>query len=49
MKSAPKSSGSTVLGINAYHGDSAACLLVDGKLAAAIEEAQVFGPGPANR
>jgi len=27
-----------VLGINAYHGDSSACLLVDGKLVAAAEE-----------
>ena len=27
-----------ILGINAYHGDSAACLVVDGKLVAAIEE-----------
>jgi len=28
----------TVLGLNAYHGDSAACLFVDGKLMAAAEE-----------
>lgn len=28
----------TVLGINAYHGDSAACLVVDGQLVAAAEE-----------
>jgi carbamoyltransferase len=28
----------TILGLNAYHGDSAACLLVDGKLIAAAEE-----------
>src|SRR5260370_27992041 len=27
-----------VLGLNAYHGDSAACLFVDGKLIAAAEE-----------
>src|SRR3989344_7193849 len=27
-----------ILGINAYHGDSAACLVVDGRLAAAAEE-----------
>ncbi len=27
-----------ILGINAYHGDSAACLVVDGKLVAAVEE-----------
>src|SRR5437660_1655337 len=27
-----------ILGLNAYHGDSAACLLVDGKLVAAAEE-----------
>jgi len=27
-----------VLGLNAYHGDSAACLFVDGKLVAAAEE-----------
>jgi predicted NodU family carbamoyl transferase len=25
----------TILGINAYHGDSSACLVVDGKLVAA--------------
>ena len=29
---------STILGLNAYHGDSAACLFVDGKLVAAAEE-----------
>ena len=28
----------TILGINAYHGDAAACLVVDGKLVAAAEE-----------
>lgn len=28
----------TILGLNAFHGDSAACLFVDGKLAAAAEE-----------
>src|SRR5947207_13690473 len=28
----------TILGLNAYHGDSAACLIVDGKLIAAAEE-----------
>ena len=27
-----------ILGINAYHADSSACLLVDGKLVAAVEE-----------
>lgn len=27
-----------ILGLNAYHGDSAACILVDGKLVAAAEE-----------
>ncbi len=27
-----------ILGLNAYHGDSAACLFVDGKLIAAAEE-----------
>src|SRR3989442_3425882 len=27
-----------VLGVNAYHGDSAACLIVDGNLVAAAEE-----------
>lgn len=27
-----------ILGINAYHGDSAACLVIDGKLVAAAEE-----------
>ena len=29
---------SIVLGVNAYHGDSAACIVVDGKLVAAAEE-----------
>jgi carbamoyltransferase len=29
---------SLILGINAYHGDSSACLLADGKLVAAAEE-----------
>ena len=29
---------STILGLNAFHGDSAACLFVDGKLVAAAEE-----------
>ena len=28
----------TILGLNAYHADSAACLIVDGKLIAAAEE-----------
>ncbi len=28
----------TILGLNAFHGDSAACLVVDGKLVAAAEE-----------
>ena len=28
----------TILGINTYHGDSAACLVSDGKLVAAVEE-----------
>src|SRR6059058_3069018 len=28
----------TILGLNAYHGDSAACLFVDGKLVSAAEE-----------
>ena len=28
----------TILGVNAYHGDSSACLIVDGKLVAAAEE-----------
>jgi len=27
-----------ILGINAYHGDSAACLLIDGQMVAAAEE-----------
>ncbi|PWT73900.1 MAG: carbamoyltransferase, partial [Chloroflexi bacterium] len=30
--------GTLVLGLNAYHGDSAACLVRDGKLIAAAEE-----------
>ena len=28
----------SILGINAYHGDSSSCLVVDGKLVAAVEE-----------
>lgn len=27
-----------ILGINAYHGDSSACIVRDGKLLAAVEE-----------
>ena len=27
-----------ILGINAYHADSSACILIDGKLIAAVEE-----------
>jgi len=27
-----------ILGLNAYHGDSSACILIDGKLIAAAEE-----------
>lgn len=30
-----------ILGLNAYHGDSAACLVVDGKLVCAIEEERI--------
>ena len=30
-----------ILGINAYHGDSAACLVADGKLVAALEEERI--------
>jgi carbamoyltransferase len=30
-----------ILGINAFHGDSAACIVVDGKLVAAIEEERI--------
>ena len=30
-----------ILGINAYHGDSSACLVVDGRLVAAIEEERI--------
>src|SRR6266404_2449240 len=29
---------SAILGLNAYHGDSAACLIVDGKIVPAAEE-----------
>src|SRR5450755_4562521 len=29
---------SIILGLNAYHADSAACLIIDGKLVAAAEE-----------
>jgi carbamoyltransferase len=28
----------SILGINAYHGDSSACLLIDGRIIAAVEE-----------
>ena len=37
-----------ILGINAYHGDSSACILVNGELIAAIEEERFGlerGPG----
>ncbi len=27
-----------ILGLNAYHGDSSACIVVDGKLLAAVEK-----------
>ena len=30
-----------ILGINTFHADSSACLLIDGKLIAAIEEERV--------
>lgn len=30
-----------ILGINAYHGDSSACLVADGKLICAIEEERI--------
>ena len=30
-----------VIGINAYHADSAACLIVNGKLIVAIEEERI--------
>lgn len=30
-----------ILGINAYHGDSSACIVVDGRLVAAIEEERI--------
>ena len=30
-----------ILGINAYHGDSSACLIKDGKLIAALEEERI--------
>lgn len=30
-----------ILGLNAYHGDSAACIVVDGKLVFAIEEERI--------
>ena len=30
-----------ILGLNAYHGDSSACLIKDGKLAAALEEERI--------
>lgn len=30
-----------ILGLNAYHGDSAACIFKDGELVAAIEEERI--------
>ena len=30
-----------ILGLNAYHGDSAACIFKDGELIAAIEEERI--------
>ncbi len=27
-----------ILGLNAYHGDSSACIVIDGQLIAAVEE-----------
>jgi len=30
-----------ILGLNAYHGDSSACIVSDGKLVAAIEEERI--------
>ena len=30
-----------ILGINAYHGDSSACILVDGEIKCAIEEERI--------
>ena len=30
-----------ILGINAYHADSSACIIVNGKLVAAIEEERI--------
>ena len=30
-----------ILGINTYHADSSACIIVDGKLIAAIEEERI--------
>lgn len=30
-----------ILGINAYHGDSSACIFKDGELVAAIEEERI--------
>jgi carbamoyltransferase len=30
-----------ILGINAYHGDSSACIVIDGRLVAAIEEERI--------
>jgi carbamoyltransferase len=31
-----------ILGLNAYHGDSSACLLRDGKILAAVEEERLL-------
>ena len=32
---------SIILGINAYHGDSSACILIDGRMVAAVEEERI--------
>ena len=30
-----------IIGINAYHADSSACIIIDGKLVAAVEEERI--------
>jgi carbamoyltransferase len=35
----------TILGLNAYHADSAACLVRDGELIAAVEDGLIMAHG----
>ena len=40
---------SIIIGLNAYHGDSSACLVIDGVLIAAAEEESHGGYGESHR